>query len=74
MAGEDKPIVIGVLGKDSFGNSFEPIMDKKLKGKDVIAKRFKGFKELKESADKSELDREIKAIVECHCSSKNSLK
>jgi hypothetical protein len=66
MADASKPVVIGVLGKDPFGNSLETITDKKLKDKDVIIKRFKGFEELKKSADKNELDQEVKAISECH--------
>jgi hypothetical protein len=66
MADKDKPIVIGVLGKDSFGNALEAIPDKKPKGKDVVIKRFKSFEELKKSANKNELDQEIKAIGECH--------
>jgi hypothetical protein len=66
MADKDKPIVIGVLGKDSFGDALEAIPDKKPKGKDVVIKRFKSFEELKKSANKNELDQEIKAIGECH--------
>jgi hypothetical protein len=66
MADTGKPVVIGVLGKDPFGNSLETITDKKLKGKDVIIKRFKSFEELKKTADKNELDQQVKAMGECH--------
>jgi hypothetical protein len=76
-ADSNEPITIGIIGKDPFENAFEPIKDKKLKGRSVIIKRFKSFEELKKSAekDKSELDREIKALTKCHllfiCSSEH---
>jgi hypothetical protein len=76
-ADSNEPITIGIIGKDPFENAFEPIKDKKVKDRSVIIKRFKSFEELKKSAekDKSELDREIKALTKCHllfiCSSEH---
>jgi len=67
-ADSNKPITIGIIGKDPFGNAFEPIKDKKVKGRSVIIKRFKSFEELKKSTgkDKPELGREIEALTKCH--------
>ena len=67
-ADSNEPITIGIIGKDPFGDAFEPIKDKKVKGRSVIIERFKGFEELKKSAekDKSELGREIEMLTKCH--------
>jgi hypothetical protein len=64
----NEPITICILGKDPFGNAFEPVKDKQAKGRKVIVKRIKGFEELKKSSpkDKAELQRKIKAIKKCH--------
>lgn len=53
-------INIGIIGNDPFGKAFEPIKDKQVKGKDVVIKRFKAFKELNQSSE------EIEAIRKCH--------
>lgn len=53
-------IKIGIIGSDPFGKAFEPIKDKQVKGKDVVIKRFKTFKELNQSSE------EIEAIKKCH--------
>jgi len=68
MADGNEPITIGILGKDPFGNAFEPLKAKKIKGRKVVVKRFKGFEELKKSSgkDKSELGRKIEALRKCH--------
>jgi len=81
MADSNEPITIGVIGTDPFGHAFEPIKDKKVKGRKVIVKRFKGFKEQgpSDKKDKSELKRTIESLRKCHllfiCSSeKENLK
>ena len=68
MADSNEPIIIGIIGKDPFGDAFEPIKDKPVKDRKVVIKRFKGFKELKKSDDKnkSELNRQIQVIRTCH--------
>jgi len=61
-------ITIGIIGKDPFGNAFDPIEGKQVKNCRVVVKRFKGFKELTGSAgkDTGRLEREIKALRKCH--------
>ncbi len=64
----NEPITIGILGKCPFENAFELLKDKQAKNRKVVIKRFKGFKELKNSSpnDKAELQRIINAIRKCH--------
>jgi len=57
---DNKQIIIGIIGDDPFGNAFEPIKDKQVKGKDVVIKRFKSFNELNKS------DEKIEAVTKCH--------
>jgi len=74
----DNTITIGIIGKDPFGNAFEPIKDKLVKGKKVIVKRFKGLVELEKSGEKnkSEEHQQIDSIKKCHllfiCSSEKT--
>ncbi len=63
----DKPIIIGIIGKDPFGGAFEPMKDKPAKERQVIVKRFKGLDELEKSSqlDKSGKHPQIEDIREC---------
>ncbi len=56
----DNLITIGIIGKDPFGQAFEPLKNKQAKGKKVLIKRFISFKESKLSND------QIEAIRKCH--------
>lgn len=64
----DKPIIIGIIGKDPFGGAFEPMKDKTAKDKKVIVKWFKGLDELEKSSqmDKSGKHPQIDDIRECN--------
>jgi len=64
----NEPIIVGIIGKDPFGELFEPIEDKPVKGRKVVVKRFKGLKELEESREKNESERhkQIDIIRKCH--------
>lgn len=44
---KDNPIYIGILGKNPFGNSFEPIKDKQVKDRNVVVKHFENLNALK---------------------------
>ena len=63
-----KPIILGIIGKDPFGNAFEPVKDKPVKGRKVVIKRFKEVAELKKSGQegKAALDKQIEEMRECH--------
>ena len=64
----DEPIIIGIIGEDPFGDVFELIKGKKVKGRGVVIKRFKSFEELKKSSgeDNPESGRKIEALTKCH--------
>jgi hypothetical protein len=68
LTDSNEPIIIGIIGKDPFGDAFEPLKDKKVKGRSIVIKRFKSFEELKKPAekDKPESSQEIKTLTECH--------
>jgi len=65
MSADDKPIIIGIMGKDPFENAFEPIKDKDAKNRKVIVKRFKGLEDLKKSGSDA-MNKEIEEIRKCH--------
>jgi len=63
----NEPITIGIIGKDPFGKAFEPVKDKKVKGKRVVVKRFKSMTELKQGEnDKADLETAIETLRKCH--------
>lgn len=64
----NEPIIIGIIGKNPFGDAFEPIKDKPVKNRKVIVKWFKGLDELEKSSqlDKSGKHPQIEAIRECN--------
>ncbi|MBN1788825.1 MAG: YfiR family protein [Sedimentisphaerales bacterium] len=65
MASGKDPVIIGIIGKDPFGEAFGPITSKQAKGKDVIVKHFKGLAELKKAAP-DKMAQEIEEIKKCH--------
>ncbi len=71
-ADSNQPIIIGIIGRDPFGNVFESLKNKKIKGKSVIIKRFKPYEELKINGVLESTSDELK---NCHvlfiCSSEN---
>lgn len=66
-ADSNKPIIIGIIGKDPFGSAFESVKDNLVKGRKVVIWRFKGIEKLKKSAenDNSEQHPEIESIRKC---------
>jgi len=68
MGDANEPITLGIIGKDPFGQAFEPVKDKDVKDKKVVVKRFKSIADLKKLGEsgKDELDRQIEAVKKCH--------
>jgi hypothetical protein len=62
-ADSNEPIIIGIIGKDPFGNAFEPVKDKPVRDRKVVINYFKELDELKKS-DKA--DAQIEAIRKCY--------
>lgn len=59
-----EPIIIGIVGKDPFGEAFEPMTKKQIKGRNGLISRFEGMEKLKKSGktDKSA----IESLRKCH--------
>lgn len=57
----NKPIIIGIIGNDPFGDAFEPVKDKPVKDRKVIIKWFEGLSQ----TDKSGKHPQVEAIREC---------
>ncbi len=73
----NEPVAVGIIGKDPFGNSFEPLKDKQVKGRYVVIRRFEGFEQLNQSGEQgAQQHPEIEAIRKCHvlftCSSEKN--
>ena len=68
MPDGNEPITIGIIGKDPFGNAFEPVKDKDVREKKVVVKRFKSIADLKKLGErgKDELDKQSEAMKKCH--------
>jgi len=64
-ADNNQPLTIGIVGKDPFGDAFEPIKDKKVKDRNVITKHFESFEELKKSAEEGKT-RKVEMLTKCH--------
>ena len=64
----NEPIIIGIIGKDPFGNAFDPVKNKPVKGRKLVIKRFKSFEELKKNGEKNKsgLKRQNEALRKCH--------
>ena len=68
MPDSNEPIIIGIIGKDPFGDAFEPVKNKPVKDKKIVIKRFVGLEELEKSADKNkaEFDKKVEPLRKCH--------
>ena len=48
----NEPIIIGIIGKNVFQDSFENLKNKTIEGKKVVVERYKGISELDHSSQK----------------------
>ena len=46
FANQPNQFVIGIIGNDKFGNLFNPLIGKKIDGKDLVLKRFDDLKQI----------------------------
>jgi hypothetical protein len=46
LKGEDRPIVLGILGRDPFHEALDSLEGKTVKGRRLVVKRFKSVREL----------------------------
>ena len=61
---EKGAMVIGIIGKNTFGDAFEPVKDKDVKGQKAEIKHFKSFSEYK--YNETELKKIKDDIKNCH--------
>ncbi len=62
---EDKLIRIGVIGRDPFKDAFDPLKDKRVHGRKIEIKYFKGFSDLNNGPDEVERHPDHKNLVVC---------
>ena len=61
---QNEPIMIGIIGKDPFGDAFKPITSKQIKGKKSRIIRFEGLEQLKTSSEANKS--KIESLRKCH--------
>ena len=68
MANENNPIIVGIIGNDPFGDTFEPLKNKLAKQKRVEIKRFKCFEELEVNSNetKSNPSKSLEDLKKCY--------
>ena len=68
MGDPNEPMSLGIVGKDPFGDAFDPVKDKKVKNRKIVIKRIRGISSLHEADDrrKAELERLVAAVRRCH--------
>jgi hypothetical protein len=67
-ADSNEPIIIGIIGSESFTEAFKPIGDKQIKNRSVVVKYFADLEEPKESKEKGnpKQNQNIEALKKCH--------
>jgi hypothetical protein len=61
---QNEPIIIGIIGKDPFGEAFDPIAKKQIKGRYGRISRFESLEKLKKSS--KTYKSKIESIRRCH--------
>ncbi len=64
---DDDTITIGIIGKDPFGDAFEPVKGKSVRGRKIVIKQFGEFRRLvnDKTNDKARSEANIKALGQC---------
>ena len=75
MGDRNNPLVIGIIGKDSFGNAFSAVKGKAVKGRRVLVRRFENLDEIERQGGDEAVQKHLKELGECHmlfiCSSES---
>ena len=61
----ETPIQIGIIGLDPFKDAFEPLKDKRARGRAIVVKYFKGCSELDDQQRDVDPHPDIEAIKNC---------
>ena len=63
----NKPIQVGIIGRNPFGDAFEPLKDKTIRNRRVAIKSFKGLSELIDDDGRlPEVHPQFEAMRKCH--------
>ena len=64
---DDDTITIGIIGKDPFGDAFEPVKGNPVRGRKIVVKQFGEFRRLvnDKSNDKAKSEANIEALRQC---------
>ena len=62
---QEKIILLGIIGKDPFGDAFKPLLEKTVKDRKIEIERFDGFSKLKSQDKNVTVHPEIDQIKKC---------
>jgi hypothetical protein len=63
----NEPLIIGILGKDPFGDAFRPLEDEGVRNRRVLIRRFKGFDDLADAEGRPPRQHpDLEQITQCH--------
>jgi hypothetical protein len=63
----NEPVIIGLIGKDIFGDAFDDLKDRTIEDRPVVLRRFKGIKELQqEEQEKKSENPQVEAVRKSH--------
>ncbi len=62
---KEEIIVLGIIGKDLFGDAFKPLMEKTVKDRKIEIRHFEGFSKLKNQDENITVHPEIDKIKKC---------
>lgn len=67
MADSNEPITIGIIGPKDFIKAFEPVIHKKIRGRNISMKYFAGYEKLKRSQepDDRQWDKKMETLKSC---------
>ncbi len=59
-------IILGLVGSHPFGNAFEPVKDKLIKGRPLIIRELGDFGELRKRSDQDKTGQRLEELKKCH--------
>jgi hypothetical protein len=62
---DERSILIGIISEDPFQDAFEPLMDKRIRGRKIAIKYFKGLSDLDSEDKKTTVHPDIEDIKRC---------
>jgi hypothetical protein len=62
---KEKIILLGIIGKDPFGDAFKPLADKTSKDRKIKVRRFEGFSKYKSQDDDVTVHPQIDQLKKC---------